>query len=72
MRELSSQETKEVNGGWVALAFAAARLGWALYRHYKTANAATWAARGVGIVGTTYQTMSALDPHKNEAPHKND
>lgn len=65
MRELSGIEIKNINGGWAAFAFAALRLGFAIYKHSRRANAATWAARGAGIAGSTYQGMKAVDPYKN-------
>lgn len=64
MRELSKQEVKGVNGAWMPLVIAAVRLGWALYRHHKLANAATWAARGAGIIGGTYHLCGQLDPNR--------
>jgi hypothetical protein len=63
MRELSGKEMQRVNGGWFHIVFAAARLSWSVYRHTKKANAATWAARGAGIAGTTYAAADALDPN---------
>lgn len=65
MRALTEKEVKQVDGGWIALVFAAARLGYAVYRHHKLAQAATWAGRGVGIINTTYHGMAYLDPHNN-------
>lgn len=65
MRELSNEEVKSINGAWFGLVVVAARLGWAAYRHYRLANAASWAARGAGIVSGTYNTMSYLDPNNN-------
>ncbi len=65
MRELSAKEVNNISGGWVTFAIAAVRLGLALYKHSKRANAATWAARGAGIGGTTYQGMKAIDPYKD-------
>jgi hypothetical protein len=63
MRDLLKNELNDVTGGWVALVVAGARLGYAVYRHHKVANAATWAGRGAAIAGGTYHGMGALDPH---------
>jgi len=65
MRDLTKEEVKVVDGAWLGLVVAAARLGWAVYRHHKLASMATWAARGSAIAGGTYKLAGALDPHHN-------
>ena len=65
MRELSGKEVNNVSGGWVSFAIAALRLGFAIYKHSRKANAATWAARGAGITGATYQGMKMMDSSKD-------
>ena len=64
MKQIENEQLKQVNGGWLHIAFAVARIGWAFYRHSSKANAASWAARGASIVGGTYSVAKGLDPNQ--------
>lgn len=63
MKEIDVAECKQINGGWIPLALAGVRLGYAWYRFRKARNLATWAAKNAAMIGTTYQVAAALDPH---------
>lgn len=66
MKIISEEETKNIEGGIVPLVISGARLAWAAYRFSRVPSAATWAARGAGIIGTTYQTAKFLDEKSNK------
>lgn len=66
MKVLSHSEVQAVNGAWIGFVFAAARLGFAIYRHHRHASIATWAGRGVATVGGTYQGMAFLEEHRKD------